>query len=159
MLEQFDPQEVVGYQVLAEEHRIYPEALALIADWTAKGEAKSVGLLGNAAEVFPELLKRMQAGGPRPDIVTDQTSAHDPLFYLPAGTAYDDWERERTEDPRGFTKRSQESMATHVRAMVELAGNGGDDSETAPLLHPSILQVARLPIQRFEEEEVWHAFV
>jgi urocanate hydratase len=49
------------------------EALVMIADWTAKGEAKSVGLLGNAAQVFPELLTRMQAGGPRPDIVTDQT--------------------------------------------------------------------------------------
>ncbi|OHC50240.1 MAG: urocanate hydratase, partial [Rhodobacteraceae bacterium GWF1_65_7] len=68
------------------------EALALIAEWTAKGEAKSVGLLGNAAEVFPELLARMQAGGPRPDIVTDQTSAHDPLHgYCPAGWSVADW--------------------------------------------------------------------
>ena len=66
--------------------RTLDEALALIADWTAKGEAKSVGLLGNAAEVFPELLARMKAGGVRPDIVTDQTSAHDPLHgYCPAG--------------------------------------------------------------------------
>jgi urocanate hydratase len=59
--------------------RTLDEALAMIATWTAAGEAKSVGLIGNAAEVFPELLSRMQAGGPRPDIVTDQTSAHDPL--------------------------------------------------------------------------------
>ena len=71
----------------------------------------SIGLLGNAAELLPELLERhldrAEAGdGPLIDIVTDQTSAHDPLFYLPAGTAYDDWERERTEDPRGFTKRA-----------------------------------------------------
>ncbi len=54
--------------------RTLDEALAMIADWTAKGEAKSVGLLGNAAEVFPELVARMRAGGVRPDIVTDQTS-------------------------------------------------------------------------------------
>ena len=62
----------------------------------------SIGLLGNAAELVPELLERHLDGSVRIDIVTDQTSAHDPLFYLPAGTAYDDWERERTDDPRGF---------------------------------------------------------
>ncbi|MBL9053647.1 MAG: urocanate hydratase, partial [Tabrizicola sp.] len=55
------------------------EALAMIDQWTKTGEAKSVGLLGNAAEIFPELLRRMKAGTARPDIVTDQTSAHDPL--------------------------------------------------------------------------------
>lgn len=91
----------------------------------------SIGLLGNAAEVLPELLERHlsrgEAGdGPLVDVVTDQTSAHDPLFYLPAGTAYDDWEGERTEDPRGFTKRAQESMATHVRAMVEFQDAGAE---------------------------------
>ena len=90
----------------------------------------SIGLLGNAADVLPELLERhldrAEADGPLVDIVTDQTSAHDPLFYLPAGTAYDDWERERTEDPRGFTKRSQESMARHVRAMVEFQDAGAE---------------------------------
>lgn len=58
------------------------EALALIEEWIAAGEAKSVGLLGNAAEILPELVKR----GARPDIVTDQTSAHDPINgYLPIG--------------------------------------------------------------------------
>ena len=66
------------------------EALALIDQWTRAGEAKSVALIGNAAEVFPEILRRMQAGealpNGRPDIVTDQTSAHDPLHgYLPKG--------------------------------------------------------------------------
>ena len=60
------------------------------------------------------------------DIVTDQTSAHDPLFYLPAGVAFEDWETERTEDPVGFTKRAQESMATHVRAMVEFQDKGAE---------------------------------
>ena len=60
------------------------------------------------------------------DIVTDQTSAHDPLFYLPAGVAFEDWETERTEDPVGFTKRAQESMAAHVRAMVEFQDKGAE---------------------------------
>ena len=60
------------------------------------------------------------------DVVTDQTSAHDPLFYLPVGTAFEDWERERTEDPVGFTKRARESMAVHVRAMVEFQDRGAE---------------------------------
>ena len=82
----------------------------------------SIGVLGNAAEMLPALLE-MDAPI---DIVTDQTSAHDPLFYLPAGTAFEDWERERTDDPVGFTKRAQESMATHVRAMVEFQDRGAE---------------------------------
>jgi urocanate hydratase len=82
----------------------------------------SIGVLGNAAVMLPELL---ETDAPI-DIVTDQTSAHDPLFYLPAGVAFEDWERERTEDPVGFTKRAQESMATHVRAMVEFQDKGAE---------------------------------
>ncbi|WP_028643947.1 urocanate hydratase [Nocardioides sp. URHA0020] len=82
----------------------------------------SIGVLGNAAVMLPQLL---ETDAPI-DIVTDQTSAHDPLFYLPAETSYDDWERERTEDPAGFTKRAQESMATHVRAMVEFQDKGAE---------------------------------
>jgi urocanate hydratase len=80
----------------------------------------SIGVLGNASVLLPQLLE-MDAPI---DIVTDQTSAHDPLFYLPAGVAFEDWEEERTEDPVGFTKRAQESMAAHVRAMVEFQDKG-----------------------------------
>ncbi|MGH3352505.1 MAG: urocanate hydratase [Nocardioides sp.] len=82
----------------------------------------SIGVLGNAAEMVPALL---ESDAPI-DVVTDQTSAHDPLFYLPAGTAFEDWERERNEDPVGFTKRAQQSMATHVRAMVEFQDKGAE---------------------------------
>jgi len=82
----------------------------------------SIGVLGNAAQLLPELL---ESGAPI-DIVTDQTSAHDPLFYLPIGTAFEHWETERTEDPVGFTKRAQESMAAHVRAMVEFQDKGAE---------------------------------
>ena len=82
----------------------------------------SIGVLGNAALMLPQLLE-MDAPI---DVVTDQTSAHDPLFYLPAGTAFEDWEKERTEDPVGFTKRAQESMAAHVRAMVEFQDKGAE---------------------------------
>ncbi|HQR27914.1 MAG TPA: urocanate hydratase [Nocardioides sp.] len=82
----------------------------------------SIGVLGNAAEMVPALLEQ---GAPI-DIVTDQTSAHDPLFYLPVGTRFEDWEKERTEDPAGFTKRARESMAVHVRAMVEFQDAGAE---------------------------------
>ncbi|WP_341928336.1 urocanate hydratase [Nocardioides psychrotolerans] len=82
----------------------------------------SIGVLGNAAVMLPELL---ESGAPI-DIVTDQTSAHDPLYYLPADTSYDDWAREREADPVGFTKRARESMATHVRAMVDFQDRGAE---------------------------------
>ncbi|MFT4230665.1 MAG: urocanate hydratase [Microbacterium sp.] len=78
------------------------------------GEALSVGVVGNAAEVFPELLRR----GIPIDIVTDQTSAHDPLAYLPAGVAFEDWKDAAAADPEGFTERARASMAAQVRAMV-----------------------------------------
>jgi urocanate hydratase len=82
----------------------------------------SIGVLGNAAELVPALLEQ---GAPI-DIVTDQTSAHDPLAYLPVGTAFEDWDAEREADPAGFTKRAQASMAAHVRAMVEFQDGGAE---------------------------------
>jgi urocanate hydratase len=85
-------------------------------------KALSIGVLGNAAELVPALLEQ---GAPI-DIVTDQTSAHDPLAYLPLGTAFEDWDSEREADPVGFTKRAQASMATHVRAMVEFQDKGAE---------------------------------
>lgn len=78
------------------------------------GEALSVGVVGNAADVFPELLRR----GVAIDIVTDQTSAHDPLAYLPVGISVEEWKREAERDPEEFTRRARESMASHVAAMV-----------------------------------------
>ena len=86
----------------------------------------SIGVLGNAAELVPELLQRHQDGTVRIDVVTDQTSAHDPLFYLPVGTRFEDWQAEREADPAGFTKRARESMAVHVRAMVEFQDAGAE---------------------------------
>lgn len=95
------------------------EALALIDQWTKAGEAKSVGLLGNAAEVFPELVKRMKSGGPRPDIVTDQTSAHDPLNgYLPIGWTVAEHRAKRESDPKSVEVAARASMKQHVEAMV-----------------------------------------
>ncbi|MBG6083891.1 urocanate hydratase [Zhihengliuella flava] len=95
---------------------------------TAKAERRglSVGYVGNAAEVLPELLRRHQAGQLSVDVVTDQTSAHDPLSYLPVGVAVADWQREAAADPEGFTARAQASMATHVRAMVEFQDAGAE---------------------------------
>jgi urocanate hydratase len=86
------------------------------------GDPLSIGLLGNAAELVPELL-RMNAPV---DIVTDQTSAHDPLTYLPKGVAFEDMGALRAEDPAGFTARARESMAEHVRAMVGFQDAGAE---------------------------------
>ncbi len=82
----------------------------------------SVGVLGNAAEVLPELLSR---GAPI-DVVTDQTSAHDPLAYLPAGVAFEDWRDLAAAGPEEFTDRARESMAAHVEAMVGFQDAGAE---------------------------------
>ena len=87
-----------------------------------KGQALSIGLLGNAADVFPGLL----ASNAPIDIVTDQTSAHDPLSYLPQGVAFEDMPALRAEDPEGFTRRARESMAAHVAAMVGFLDAGAE---------------------------------
>ncbi len=101
------------------------EALDLIAKWTAAGEAKSVGLLGNAAEIFPEIYARMKAGGMRPDIVTDQTSAHDPLHgYCPAGWTPAEWRAKQETDPEAVQKAARASMRAHVEAMVNFWNAG-----------------------------------
>jgi len=92
------------------------DALAMIDRWTKAGEAKSVGLLGNAADVFPELVRR----GVRPDIVTDQTSAHDPTNgYLPQGWTMAQWRDAREKDPKLVEKAARASIRTHVAAMVD----------------------------------------
>jgi len=82
----------------------------------------SIGVLGNAAELLPKLLE-MKAPI---DVVTDQTSAHDPLSYLPVGVSFDDWHAAAERDPAGFTKDAQASMAAHVRAMVEFQDAGAE---------------------------------
>jgi urocanate hydratase len=86
------------------------------------GRPLSVGLLGNAADVFPQLLKRHAPI----DIVTDQTSAHDPLTYLPRGVAFEDMPALRAEDPAGFTRRARDSMAEQVAAMVGFLDAGAE---------------------------------
>ncbi|WP_314139068.1 urocanate hydratase [uncultured Plantibacter sp.] len=90
----------------------------------AKAERRplSVGLVGNAATVFPELLRR----GVAIDIVTDQTSAHDPLAYLPEDTALADWQTEAAADPVDFTRRSRLAMAKQVQAMVDFHDAGAE---------------------------------
>jgi len=87
-----------------------------------ENRALSIGLLGNAADVFPAML----ASGAPIDIVTDQTSAHDPLTYLPQGVAFEDMPALRAEDPEGFTRRARESMAVHVAAMVGFLDAGAE---------------------------------
>ena len=97
------------------------EALAMIDAAGKSGKPISVGLLGNAGEVFPELVRR----GVRPDAVTDQTSAHDPLNgYLPIGWTLQQWEERRERDPKGTVQAAKESMKIQVRAMLDFHKQG-----------------------------------
>jgi urocanate hydratase len=98
------------------------DALRRAAAAAKAREPLSIGLLGNAAEVVPELLRR----GAAIDIVTDQTSAHDPLTYLPRGVDFADMAALRAEDPAGFTQRARQSMAEHVAAMVGFQDAGAE---------------------------------
>jgi urocanate hydratase len=100
---------------LDEQAETLDEALAIIERAHDEGRAVSVGLLGNAADVFPEILKR----GIKPDAVTDQTSAHDPVNgYLPAGLSLEEWFAKRESDPEAVAKAAKQSIADQVRAML-----------------------------------------
>ncbi|WP_332693319.1 urocanate hydratase [Devosia sp.] len=91
------------------------EALVMIADAVANRKAISIALLGNAAEILPEMVRR----GVRPDMVTDQTSAHDPLNgYLPIGWSWPEYRERAASDPAGTVSAAKQSMAVHVRAML-----------------------------------------
>ncbi|WP_029041689.1 urocanate hydratase [Cucumibacter marinus] len=101
--------------------RTLDEALEIIAEATRNRRAVSVGLLGNAAEIFPEI----EARGLVPDVVTDQTSAHDPVNgYLPAGWSVREWEERRETDPEGVAEAAKRSMATEVRAILDFKEKG-----------------------------------
>ncbi len=97
------------------------DALARIAKYTAAGQAKSIALLGNAAEILPELVRR----GVRPDAVTDQTSAHDPVHgYLPIGWTLEQWLAEQKAEPERVRDAAKQSMRVHVEAMLAFARQG-----------------------------------
>jgi len=97
------------------------EAMALIEGWTAAGEAKSVGLIGNCADILPEMVRR----NIRPDIVTDQTSAHDPVNgYLPQGWGLNEWKEKRVSTPQAVEKAARASMRVHVQAMLDFHDRG-----------------------------------
>ena len=97
------------------------DALARIANYTATGEAKSIALLGNAAEILPELIKR----GVRPDAVTDQTSAHDPIHgYLPIGWTVEQWLEQQQSNPESVRDAAKQSMRVHVEAMLAFNAQG-----------------------------------
>ncbi|MEV6828401.1 urocanate hydratase [Amycolatopsis sp. NPDC051102] len=98
------------------------DAIARVTKAKQEKRALSVGVVGNAAEVLPELLRR----GVEVDIVTDQTSAHDPLSYLPKGVSVDDWHDYAAKKPDEFTDRSRESMADHVDAMLGFLDKGAE---------------------------------
>jgi urocanate hydratase len=97
------------------------EAMTWVEEAKAAGEARSIGLLGNAAQVLPELIQR----GVVPDVVTDQTSAHDPLMgYIPSGFSVDEAAELRESDPAAYQTRAMQSMAAHVEAMLAFQRSG-----------------------------------
>ena len=101
-------------------------AIALAKEAKASRTPLSIGLLGNAAELVPALLECHRAGEVEVDVVTDQTSAHDPLMYLPLGVPFEDMAERAASDPEGFTRDAQASMAAHVAAMVGFADAGAE---------------------------------
>ncbi|MBI4769082.1 MAG: urocanate hydratase [Chloroflexi bacterium] len=98
------------------------EAMTLVQEAQDRQEPKSIGLIGNAADVFPELVIR----GVTPDVVTDQTPAHDVLFYVPHGMSLEAANQLRASDPAEYARRSARSMARHVEAMLELQRRGAE---------------------------------
>ena len=103
------------------------DALARIARYTADGKAVSIGLLGNAAELLPELVRRARSGGIRPDLVTDQTSAHDLVNgYLPAGWSVEAWKTAQTDAAQhgALKAAAARSCAVHVQAMLDFQAMG-----------------------------------
>jgi urocanate hydratase len=98
------------------------EAMTLVEEAKEKGIPRSIGLVGNAADIYPELVLR----GVIPDVVTDQTSAHDVMSYVPKGLSLSEAEALRKNDPEGYRNRSMDSMAAHVRAMLEMQKRGAE---------------------------------
>ena len=98
------------------------EAMTMVEEAVDKKEPRSIGLIGNAAEIYPELLLR----GVIPDVVTDQTPAHDVLAYVPAGLSLHDADELRSKDQRAYERRAMESMARHVEAMLGFQQKGSE---------------------------------
>ena len=98
------------------------EAMTLVDEAVEAGEPKSIGLIGNAAEIYPELARR----GVTPDVVTDQTPAHDVKMYIPAGLSVQQADQLRRDDPDEYARRSMAAMAHHVEAMLEFQRNGAE---------------------------------
>ncbi|SDH35395.1 urocanate hydratase [Agrococcus jejuensis] len=112
----------IEHRYLDEQADSVEDALARAVAARDEGRALSIGVLGNAADLVPQLL----AMGAPIDVVTDQTSAHDPLAYLPSEVAFEDWDAARTRDPEGFVAAARASMARHVEAMVGFQDGGAE---------------------------------
>ncbi|HEY4693526.1 MAG TPA: urocanate hydratase, partial [Bellilinea sp.] len=98
------------------------EAMTLVEDYTQRGVPRSIGLVANAADIYPELVLR----GVTPDVVTDQTPAHDVLFYVPSGLSVAEADELRKQDAKEYEHRSMHSMAKHVEAMLEFQRRGAE---------------------------------
>ena len=109
-----------GYVDLVVDH--LEEAMTLVDEAREKGIPKSIGLIGNAAEIYP----RLASLGVIPDVVTDQTPAHDVMMYVPAGMGVADAEAMRRDDPADYARRSLDSMSEHVKAMLQFQRQGAE---------------------------------
>ena len=98
------------------------EAMTLVEECRDNREPRSIGLIGNAAEIYPELVMR----GITPDVVTDQTPAHDVMSYIPAGLTMQEADELRSKDPEAYAQRSLDSMSAHIRAMLEFQRRGAE---------------------------------
>jgi len=124
------------------------EAMTWVEDALARQEPKSVGLVANAAQALPELVQR----GVVPDVVTDQTSAHDPLYgYIPAGMTLAEAAALREADPAEYQRQSMDSMARHVQAMLDLRARGVSSLTTATICAsaPTTRRQKRFRLPRF----------
>src|SRR5690606_18360416 len=114
-------------QYVDKQARDLDEALEMVRHHCERKEAVSIALLGNAAEILPELARRAKAGGLKPDLVTDQTSAHDLVNgYLPEGWSLAQWETARKDPAKhaGLTEQARRSCAVHVQAMLDFHAMG-----------------------------------
>jgi urocanate hydratase len=131
------------------------EAMTLVEEATRKQEARSIGLIGNAADVFPELVVR----GVTPDVITDQTCAHDPLMYLPNGMTLEAAEALRQSDPKEYQRRSMAAMAEHCRAMVEMQKRGAVVFDYGNNLRQMAFNAGYTDVQDAEGHWVYPGFV
>jgi urocanate hydratase len=129
--------------------------MTLVEEAVKEERPLSIGLIGNAANIFPELLER----GVVPDMVTDQTCAHDPLMYLPTGMTLEAAEKLRSEDPKEYQRLSMQAMAKHCRAMVEMQKKGSIVFDYGNNLRQMAFNAGYTEVKKADGDWVYPGFV